>query len=104
MKEMYVTITGLNHYFGSEFIEAGMQVKLIKDVENEFDSEAIKVEMDGLGTIGYIANSPYTVLGESMSAGRVYDKLDDEAIATVKYVLPAGVLCEVKRHEMDEKQ
>jgi hypothetical protein len=27
------------------------------------------------GKIGYIANSPYTVLGKSMSAGRMYEKL-----------------------------
>ena len=45
-----------------------MEVKLIKEPDNEFDKEAIKVEMDGLGLVGYVANSPYTVQGESMSA------------------------------------
>lgn len=104
MKAMYITITGLNHYFGSEFIEPGMQVKLIKEVDNEVDNEAIKVEMDGLGKIGYVANSPYTVLGESMSAGRIYDKIGDEAVATVKYVLPTGVLCEVHKEEKSENE
>jgi hypothetical protein len=43
--------------------------------------------------IGYVANSPYTVLGESMSAGRLYDKIGDEAAGKVLYVLPRGVLC-----------
>ena len=99
MKKMYITIAGLKHYYGSEFIEAGMQVKLIKEPENEFDSEAIRVEMNGLGKIGYVANSPYTVLGDSMSAGRLYDKIGDETVATVKYVLPTGVLCKVKKQE-----
>ena len=61
MNSCYITITGLDHYYGDEFIESGMTVKLIKDPENEHDSEAIKVEMDGLGKIGYVANSPYTV-------------------------------------------
>lgn len=41
-----------------------MEVKLIKEPDNEVDSEAIRVEMDGLGLVGYVANSPYTVLGE----------------------------------------
>ena len=63
------------------------------------DSEAIKVEMPGIGQIGYVANSPYTVIGESYSAGRIYDKIDDEAYGTVLYVLPRGVLCKLKTDE-----
>ena len=38
-----------------------------------YDKEAISVNLAGLGKIGYVANSPYTVLGESYSAGRLYD-------------------------------
>jgi hypothetical protein len=49
--------------------------------------------MDGLGLIGYVANSPFTVMGESMSAGRLYDKMKETATGTVLYVLPKGVLC-----------
>lgn len=59
------------------------------------DKEAIKVEMDGLGLVGYVANSPFTVQGESMSAGRLYDKIGDKATGIVKYILPQGVLCEL---------
>ena len=51
--------------------------------------------MDGLGLVGYVANSPYTVQGESMSAGRLYDRIGDKAVGVVKYVLPQGVLCEL---------
>ena len=31
MNEMYFTIAGCNHYFGTGFMEKGMKVKLIKD-------------------------------------------------------------------------
>ena len=96
MSSCYITVTGLDHYFGSEFIEPKATVKLVKEPDNEHDREAIRVEMDGLGKIGYVANSPYTVLGESFSAGRIYDRIGDTAIATVKYVLPKGVLCKVR--------
>lgn len=51
--------------------------------------------MDGLGLVGYVANSPYTVQGESMSAGRMYDRIGETAIGIVKYILPQGVLCEL---------
>lgn len=95
MNKTYFTITGTHHYFGKEFIEPGMEVKLEKNPDNEYDKEAIKVEMEGLGKMGYVANSPYTVLGDSLSAGRLYDRIDDVSYGVVKYVLPQGVLCEL---------
>jgi len=48
-----------------------------------------------LGTIGYVANSPYTVLGECMSAGRLYDKIGKQAIGTIKIVTGNGIICAV---------
>ena len=84
---MLFTITGTHHYFGKEFIESEMEVKLVKDPDNEYDKEAIKVEVEVLGKIGYVANSTYGVLGDSMSAGRLYDRIADVAYGKVKYVL-----------------
>lgn len=96
MKSAYITVTGTNHYHGTDFIEPKMTLKLIKNPDNKHDSEAIRVELPGLGKIGYVANSPYTVLGDSISAGRLYDKIGDTAVASVKFVLPGGVICKVK--------
>ena len=53
----------------------GDMMTLTLYVPETFDAEAIKVELEGLGTVGYVANSPYTVLGESYSAGRLYDEI-----------------------------
>jgi len=97
-----ITITGTGHYHGQEFITPGMKIRLIKDPENEYDREAIRAELNGLGKIGYVANSPHTVLGESISAGRLYDKIGDTAKATVLYVLPRGILCRVKVNAQKE--
>lgn len=93
MSKIYFTIAGTSHHHGQKFIEPKMKVKLVKEPDNEYDKEAIKVEMPGLGLIGYVANSPYTVVGESFSAGRLYDKIGDTASGKVLYVLPNGVLC-----------
>ena len=60
------------------------------------DPEAIRVELKGLGHIGYVANSPYTVLGDSYSAGRLYDKIGKTAKGSVVFVLPKGVLCSLE--------
>ena len=73
-----------------------MTVKLVKEPDNEYDKEAIRVELEGLGCVGYVANSPYTVMGESCSAGRLYDRIEDTAEGTVLYVLPKGVLCYIE--------
>lgn len=99
MGKIYFTIAGTKHHYGQEYFEPKMEVKLIKEPDNEHDKEAIKVELEGLGLVGYVANSPYTVLGESMSAGRLYDRIGNEAKGSVKYVLPQGVLCELIEDE-----
>ena len=95
MSKIYFTIAGTNHHYGSEFFEPNMEVTLVKEPDNEYDKEAIKVELPGLGLVGYVANSPYTVMGESMSAGRIYDRIGESAKGKVVYVLPEGVLCEL---------
>ena len=43
MDEMYFTIAGCRHYFGSDFMKKGMKVKLVKEPDNEYDKEAIQV-------------------------------------------------------------
>ena len=93
MAEKYFTITGMCYRYGNEFLEPKMRVNLVKEPDNDYDSEAIKVEMPSLGQIGYVANSSRTVLGECMSAGRLYDHIGDEAEGEVMYVLPQGAVC-----------
>lgn len=97
MGKIYFTLTGTKHYHGKEFLEKGMQVFLVKEPDNEHDKEAIRVELPGLGKIGYVANSPYTVIGESMSAGRMYEKMGKKAVGKVKIVTANGVICALKR-------
>lgn len=99
-KKVFITITGTNHYLGDEFLKKGTHVQLIKDPDNQYDHEAIRIEMEGLGKIGYVANSTWTVLGESFSAGRLYDKIGDTAVAKVKYVLPRGIICSVREKDL----
>ena len=46
MKEMYFTIAGCNHYYGSDFMEKGMKVKLVKEPDNEYDIENLPGHKD----------------------------------------------------------
>ena len=98
MIKLYFTLTGCDYYMGTDLLEKNMVVTLEKDPKNEYDFEAIKVKLPGIGQIGNVANSHRTVVGETMSAGRLYDKIGDEATAKVRYLIPGGAICEV---EMD---
>jgi len=103
MSHLYFTITGLNYRHGDSFLEPGMKVRLVKEPDNEYDKEAIRVELDGVGIIGYVANSTRTVLGESHSAGYIYDKIKKNASGKVCYVLPGGVICSVEGDSLHGK-
>ena len=82
-------------------MKPGMKLLLEKEPDNEYDNEAIMVKMEGLGKLGYVANSPYTVLGDSMSAGRLYDRIGKKAYGKVILVTPQGVLCKVNKKSLD---
>ena len=99
MKRIFFTLTGTNHYFGTDFLKKGMKIRLKKEPDNEHDKEAICAELKGLGKIGYVANSTYTVIGDSYSAGRLYEHMGKKAKAKILIVTERGVLCELK----DEK-
>ena len=92
MAKVFITLTGTKHYFGNDFLKKGTKIRLEKEPDNEYDKEAIKVTYEGLGKIGYVANSSYTVIGDSMSAGRLYDRIGKTAYAKVE---PAGTICKV---------
>ena len=95
MAKTFVTLTGTKYYFGNEFLKKGMKLKLVKEPENEHDKEAIKVTYEGLGKVGYVANSSYTVIGDCISAGRLYDKIKTTAAVKVVLVTSSGTICKV---------
>ena len=43
MKEKYITITGMKHYYGLTPFKIGKKVRCEKEPKNPFDSEAIRV-------------------------------------------------------------
>ncbi len=100
MSTIYFTLTGTKYHHGNDFLKPGMKVMLEKEPDNKHDREAIAVKLEGLGCIGYVANSPYTVQGESYSAGRLYDKIGDRAFGKVMYVMPTGVLCRLSKKSL----
>ena len=103
MEEMYYTITSCDHYYGKKKKKKGMKVKLVKEPDNEYDKEAIMVKIKGLGKCGYVANSPYTVQGESMSDGRLYDKIGDKAKGRIVFVIGGTAVCRITDDGMQKQ-
>ncbi|MDL2253372.1 HIRAN domain-containing protein [Ruminococcaceae bacterium OttesenSCG-928-I18] len=93
--ELYITITGLNHYFGMRPFKIGSLVTLIKEPDNVYDDEAIMVMAPMLGKVGYVANSPHTTASGCISAGRLYDEVPDECAAAVRFMTASKVIARV---------
>ena len=53
MEELYFTIAGCSHYFGSDFMEKGMKVKLEKEPDNEYDKIGDKAK----GKVVFVVDS-----------------------------------------------
>ena len=103
MEKIYFTIAGTYFFHGKDFFEKDMKVTLVKEPDNPFDKEAILVKVEGLGDVGHVANSPYTVIGESYSAGRLYDKIEETAEGKVLYNVENGVLCCLTERQQKQK-
>ncbi len=92
---MYITITAFQNMHGSKPLKLNAIVKLVKEPDNKYDTEAIACEMRYFGKIGYVANSTNTVVIGCMSAGRVYDKINDEYFAKIKFVTGQTAIAKV---------
>ena len=69
------TIAGGEFY---KYITFGTPLKLVKEPDNEFDSDAIAVYAEG-EKVGYVANSAYTKSELTSSASELQDKIPDTA-------------------------
>jgi len=92
---MYITITAFQNMHGSKPLKLNGIVKLVKEPDNKYDTEAIACEMRYFGKIGYVANSTNTVIIGCMSAGRIYDKINDEYFAKIKFITGSTAIAKV---------
>lgn len=88
----FITITGIDHYYGKKPFEVGRVFKIIKEPDNEYDDEAICAFLPFIEKIGYVANSTRTIYQGTVSAGRLYDKIDDYAYAKTMFITHSSVI------------
>ena len=89
---VYVTVVGGNYFKESKQLQVGEIVRFVKDYDNEYDDEAIAVEISGIGQVGFVANSTHTVARGTKSAGRIYDTFDDYSYGIVRFILKGNAI------------
>ena len=92
MKNIFITITGQNNYLGMKPYKVGRIVKIVKEPDNQYDQDAIRVELPFIDTIGYVANSVNTVYAGTCSAGTLYDKIGDYAYAEIMFITHSSII------------
>ena len=95
MTTRYAAIVGVKSYYGTRILKPNQVVLLKKDLENDFDEEAIAVYLMSVGKVGYLANSTNTVPRGCYSAGRIYDTFEDYTYAIVRFVLDHTAIIEI---------
>jgi hypothetical protein len=94
MEKIHLTITGMDYYEDLASFELGEIIRLKKEPTNYHDPEAIKAEIPFTGKIGYVANSIKTVAKGTMSAGRIYDKIEEISYAKIVFITNKELICE----------
>ena len=64
---------------------SGNIVNLVRDEENEHDSDAIAVLVNEK-TVGYVANSDYTLIDEVKSASNIKNQISDDQKAKILFI------------------
>ena len=79
-----ICIAGQKFYPDSPDLVRGVEVSLIKEPTNEHDKDAIRAEVNGQ-TVGYVANSDYTLFEGVKSASEIKSKIKDNQKARILF-------------------
>lgn len=94
-ESIYITVNHIDDFCAVNNLRVGDELTLKKDPDNYYDDEAIAVYDKNNVKVGYVANSVSTVARGSYSAGRLYDKIRDEAECIVKFMNDDMLIAEI---------
>ena len=104
-KDLFFTINCVNMFNGIKPFKIGSIVKLVKEPENDYDLEAIRVELRYAGKSGYVANSVNTVAKGTYSGGRLYDKILDEDFGVVQFIINENIIAKIlSKNELEKEK
>lgn len=83
--DILICIAGTQFYEHFAPFKEGLILDLIKEPENEHDEYAIRVEVDQK-KVGYVANSPNTLIEEAKSARQISDYFESRTKAQMMFI------------------
>lgn len=86
--ETRFTIVGIHAYGNRRFLQNGTTIEIYKEPENEYDPYAVRVEIEGVGCVGHIANSARTIRLGCTSSKEICDMIGTCASATIVEAYP----------------
>lgn len=92
---IYITIDHLNEFGCTAFLRPGERLVLKKDRDNIYDDEAIMVCKENDMKVGYVANSVHTVARGTYSAGRLYDRIEEESTCIVRFIAEELLIAQI---------
>lgn len=104
-EDIYFTVNCVNMFNGIKPFKLNSIIKLVKEPENDYDDEAIRVELRYAGKSGYVANSVKTVARGTYSGGRLYDKILDNDYGKVMFILGDVIIAKLlTKDELEEEK
>ena len=94
-EKMFITIDHTEDFGGTTHLRAGDKLTLRKDHDNIYDDEAIAAFGRHETKCGYVANSVGTVARGTLSAGRLYDRIEEEGTCEVRFILEDCIIAEM---------
>ncbi|MEG0981256.1 MAG: hypothetical protein RSE52_05780 [Erysipelotrichaceae bacterium] len=96
-----ITIVGANYYLGMDVFDLNQTLYLVKDLDNKFDSDAIKVVLEAGIQVGCVANSVFSVARGTSSAGRIYNGVEDYQKVVVAYIVKDIVIANIVNEKVN---
>ena len=97
--EIFVTVTGYNHYFGKGIFNLGETFILRAEPDNPHDKYAVAVYSPKYGRCGYIANSRNTAALGTELASFLYDLDIDGTIIKIRFIADGYILASFDKPE-----
>ena len=66
-KNIFVTITGFQHYYGREPFQIGNLIRCAKEPGNPYDSDAIRAFLPYIGKVGARSKLRYVILDKNVT-------------------------------------
>ncbi|MDD6308578.1 MAG: HIRAN domain-containing protein [Clostridia bacterium] len=92
---VYVTITGYKHYFGSLPFSVSATLRLVRETDNQYDAAAIAVYHSAYGKVGYVAQRKEMIAHGTSSARSIAPFLSSNAKAIVRFIAGEFIIAEL---------